>query len=516
MGPAAVLLAAGVFVSRFMGLIRDKIISYHFGAGLETDLYNAAFVVPDFINYLLAGGYFSITLIPLLTGFFQRDEKEGWAFFSAVFCWVSLAVLALTGLAWFQAPLLARLSAPGLDDPAAQARLAYFLRLVLPAQICFMPGACFSALLYMRRQFIVPALAPLAYNGGIILLGLLFLRLFPQRGMEGFCWGVFVGAALGSFVLPWLAAGTGGLNLAPRLFHPGLKAFLLLALPLMLGQSIVALDEQLLRFFGSLGGEGAISKLNYARRIMMVPVGVVAQAAGAASYPFLAALAASGDKVGFEQAMRRALLTSLLVIIPLSCWMIAVCGPTIRLIFQQGMFSAQAAESTALLLAVMLCAAPLWAVQQVIGRGFYSHRDTVSPVLAGTAAAALSLPLYWLLTRICGAPGTALAGVCGLTLYVFFLLRGWGRRFGGAALRGLGRRVALLLALCAPCALAAGLGGARVEALCPARPIMAALLNLGASLAIFILCLLPLARLFAPSLCKEALETLRGLRKKHI
>lgn len=191
---------------------------------------------------------------------------------------------------------------PGKTGP-----LAHFLRIILPAQVFFLPGACVSALLYIRKQFLAPALTPLIYNGCIIAGGL----LVTGRGMEGFCWGVLFGAALGSFLLPVVAARSSGsplpegipagLRLRFNLRHPLLKRLLLLALPLMLGVSIVAMDEQFVRIFGSMAGEGAVSLLSYARRIMLVPVGVVAQAAGVASFPFLAALAARGDDARIRQ-----------------------------------------------------------------------------------------------------------------------------------------------------------------------------------------------------------------------
>ena len=79
MGVAAVILAVSTLLSRFMGLVRDKIISWQFGAGGESDMYFAAFVVPDIINYLLAGGFMSITLIPLLSKRFGEDEADAWA-----------------------------------------------------------------------------------------------------------------------------------------------------------------------------------------------------------------------------------------------------------------------------------------------------------------------------------------------------------------------------------------------------------------------------------------------------
>jgi len=103
------------------------------------------------------------------------------------------------------------------------------------------------------------------------------------------------GSSIGEFpVASFGGEKGGGIRFRPRLVHPGLKKFLFLALPLMLGQSIVVLDEQFTRVFASLAGAGAVSWLNYGRRIMMVPVGVVAQGAGVASYPFLADLVAKG------------------------------------------------------------------------------------------------------------------------------------------------------------------------------------------------------------------------------
>ena len=96
MGAAALILAASTVLSRLMGLARDKIISWQFGAGDESDMYFAAFVVPDIINYLLAGGFMSITIIPLLTRRFQEDETDAWRFFSCVFCWMAAASTLLT------------------------------------------------------------------------------------------------------------------------------------------------------------------------------------------------------------------------------------------------------------------------------------------------------------------------------------------------------------------------------------------------------------------------------------
>ena len=159
MGAAALILAASTILSRLMGLVRDKVISWQFGAGSEADMYFAAFVVPDIINHLLAGGIMAITIIPLLSRRFQEDEDDGWRFFSCIFCWMVVASLLVTGAGMLGAEELARITAPGFDA-AQTARLAFFMRIILPAQVFFLCGACVTALLYMRRQFRVPALAP--------------------------------------------------------------------------------------------------------------------------------------------------------------------------------------------------------------------------------------------------------------------------------------------------------------------------------------------------------------------
>lgn len=510
MGAAAFILGASVLLSRVMGLIRDKVIAAMFGAGAEADVYFAAFVIPDFINYLLAGGYFSITLIPLLSRRFQESEEAGWRFFSAVFWWVTIASFSLCALAWVYAPALAAASFPRFS-PAEQARLGFFLRIIVPAQVCFLPGACLTALLYWRRQFTVPALTPLVYNGCIILGGVLMGTLAPDKGMEGFCWGVLAGALLSSFLLPCLAARAGGLHLRALLTDSGLKRFVILALPLMLGQSIVALDEQFLRIFGGMAGEGNLSLLSYARRLMQVPVGVVAQAAGVASYPFLAALAAGGETQRFAETLNNALKNSLALVIPVCVWMAATAQPLMRLIFQQGRFSAADAAVSATLLVIMLAGVVFWAVQQLMGRAFYAHENTITPVLAGSAATVLTLPVYWLLTNTLDAAGVALAGVLGVALYTVILALLWQRRHGSAALQGICRRTALVLAMAALPGLCGFFTARQVPLMLPTvGPLWSAFLALSAGGLVFALLYLPLIARLAPPL----LDPLRPFLRK--
>lgn len=507
MGLAALIMSAGILLSRFMGLIRDKVISWRFGATGEADLYFAAFVVPDFINYLLAGGYVSITLIPLLAKRFEEDENDAWRFFGAVFRWALLAVGLLTAAAWLAALPLARIAAPGFDEERIL-RLAGFLRIILPGQIFFVAGACFSALLFYRRQFFIPALTPLIYNGAIILGGLLLPLLHPTAGMEGFCWGVSVGAAAGAFALPWWAARRGGLRLPAVWRHPLMGRFLLIALPLMLGQSIVMLNEQFLRIFGSLAGEGVVSLLNYARRISQAPEGIIGQAVAVASYPFLASLAAKNDGPALAGTLRAALSAGLSLALPLAAWMLAAARPVMGLIFEGGRFGAADAAAAAQLLQVMLPCVPLWVIQAVLGRGFYAHGDTLTPALVGTTITILSLPFFYACLPW-GAMGIVMVSSTAVAAYVAAIMLIWRRRRGGAAFAGLGGICAKAGGLSLPAALAAWGTETYCRSALSVPQIWNTPLSATAGAAVFCLCYAVLARRLAPELLTPFTRRLR-------
>jgi putative peptidoglycan lipid II flippase len=332
--------------------------------------------------------------------------------------------------------------------------------------------------------------------------------------MEGFCWGVLAGAALGGLVLPVLAARAGGLHVSFRLRHPSMKTMLLLALPLMLGQSIVALDEQFVRIFGSLAGDGAVSLLNYARRIMLVPVGVVAQAAGVASYPFLSALAASGETNHFSSSLNRALINTVLVALPLSLWMIVSAEPIMRLIFQQGNFTVNAASESATLLAFMLFGVSAWAVQQILGRAFYAHQDTLTPALAGTGATILVLPAYWFGAQTFGAAGVACAGVLGVLLYTGALCLIWRLRFGGEALSGLAVRAGGSVLAGLPACAAASAAIFAVARFLPELSLRVAACQIAAGGIAFALVYGIVCLVFAPSLCAPLASLIHRARRR--
>lgn len=515
LGVAAALLAASAFLSRLMGLVRDKIISWQFGAGHEADMYFAAFVVPDIINYLLAGGFMSITIIPLLARAFEKDRQDAWRLFSAIFCCMTFASCALTLGGELLARPLARVVAPGFA-PEQSERLAFFMRIILPGQIFFLTGACFTALLFLRRQFAAPALSPLIYNGCIILAGLcLPLLSGKEHGMTGYCIGVTIGAFFGAFLLPLAVAAREKMHLSLLFWHPGLKRFFLIALPLMLGQTVVMLDEQFLRIFGSMLEEGTVSLLNYGRRIAQVPVSLMGQAIAVASYPFLVRLLAENRESDFNKTLNSALGAALALIIPTSLWMAAAAAPILGIIFEGGRFGAAETAACAPLARILLLPGALWIVYMTLARAYYAYEDTLTPAITGTIITLIIVPCYYWLALPIGAWGIALVSGLGLGVYVLWLALIWIKRHGRDAFTGLGSLI-LRVTLCSlPAAICAWWLGERViPHLGGFSPFSAYLLELCASIAAFSVIFLPLAWLIAPEFIRNVWIRLNRRRSK--
>ena len=505
-GMAALLLAASTILSRLMGLVRDKVISWQFGAGSESDIYFAAFVVPDILNYLLAGGFLGITLMPLLARRFEENEADGWKFFSSVLTWMALAAIALTIIAMIFAAPLSRLVAPGLAEEKLL-RLQFFMRITLPAQFFFLTGSCVTAILFLRKQFAVPALAPLIYNGCIIAFGVALPALGLVQGMTGYCVGVVAGAALGTLFLPLYMVRKGGLSFRPNLAHPLMKRFILLALPLMLGQTITALDEQFLRIFGSLAGDGSVSLLNYAKRVAMVPVALVGQAAALASYPFLVSLLAKNDRDGFAQVLGRAIRTGTGLILPLAVWMAVLAPSTFTFLFYGGRMAGDEIVRAVPLLQLLLCASPFWVLLELLTRGYYAQTDTITPAVSGTLLTLVFLPVYYFLAVPYGAAGIALTSVASLACYSLVLILIWLKREGTMVFAGVaGTALRSLLCVLPGTVLGFFLDGAIRRALGADFPILAAFLGLACAGLVLLLTYVPLCLRF----CPELLERLKA------
>jgi putative peptidoglycan lipid II flippase len=414
-GAAAVLLAASVLLSRVLGYAREALLAYRAGAGAATDAYYAAFQIPDLLNHLLAGGALSIAFVPLYTRQHARGDAAGAErlFATVLGTLGALALLATAVIWWFAEPLIA-LQFPRFD-PATRALTVRLTRIVLPAQCFFITGGILNAALLARGRFGPSATAPLLYNAGIIAGGL-FLAPHLDDPVEGFSWGALGGALAGPFLAPLLAA-RGGVPIRLRI-APGDRAFLgylCVAAPLLLGQSLLTVDEWYQRWFGALLGAGAVAHLGYGRRLMLVPVAVVGQAIAAAALPALSRLWAEGKRAELNQLVLRTLQAGLALAVLAGAGCLVLAQPLVRLVYEHGAFTVHDTQVVAEILALLCLSAPAWVVQQIAVRAFYARGDTWRPMLLGTAVSLAVIPLYLALGRSYGVNGLAAAGAIGMS-----------------------------------------------------------------------------------------------------
>ncbi len=417
---ASGIVMASVLASRVLGFFRDWTVAHQIGANAITDAYIAAFTLPDFLNYLVAGGALSITFIPVFTKFVaQNREDEGWHVFSTVVTSMGILLTALIVGGEVYAPQLVKLIAPGFT-PAEKGRVIFLTRLMMPAQICFFQGSILSAVQYAKGQFVVPSLAPVVYNLGIILGGVL---LSPRIGITGFAVGVLAGSVAGNFLLQVYGARRAGARFTPNLDlrHPGFWLFIKLTVPIMLALSLVFTDDWIMRWFGSFLVHGSISWLNYAKTLMRVPLGVIGQAVGVASFPFLARLYSEGKLEELNRTLNATMKGLILLLMPISALTIAQAKPLVHLVYSYTRLRASDLEATAAALAVFSLGMFAWGAQNILSRGFYAARDTLTPAITGTALTFLSLPLYWLLARHFHYLGLALASSAGIIVYTLLL-----------------------------------------------------------------------------------------------
>jgi len=405
---------ASTFLSRIIGLVRVKYIVWLFGRGVEADAFNAAFVLPDMISYFLVGGAASITFVSILTRYREEGrEEEGERSLSVILTTMYLVLGAAIVLAEIAAPWYVHRWFHGFD--AQKAALCVSLtRILLPAQLCFFAGGVFGAVLLVRKQFSVQAVAPLIYGLGPIVGGLLLVK---RIGVSSLAVGTVAGAFLGPFLLNAYFARRAGTRYRMILDwrDQGLREWVRLSLPLMAGVSLVTADGWIIGYFASEIG-GAVSLMTYAKQFFTVPMAMMAQAAGAASMPFFASMWSQQRRyefaVGVADSVSRVAALGLLV----ASGMVALGLPLIDLVFTGGRFTSTDSRLCATYFAVFSVSLFLWSAQAIYARAFYAAGNTLAPMIAGTAVTVVSLPVYYALYHLYGAVGLAIASDIGIAL----------------------------------------------------------------------------------------------------
>lgn len=394
-GTASLILITGFVGSRALGVVRNMVLAGVFGAGPELDAYFAAFRLPDTIFQLIVGAALGSAFIPTFTGVFTRISPEaGWRLASRALIFFTLLGAVIAAAGFVLAPWLVPLTVIGFP-PEQQELTVQLSRVMLLSTVFFCASAMVSGILNARFHFLLPALAPWFYNLSIIA-GAMGAAGGP--GVLGPSIGVSVGAALHLLVqAPGLARVGMRLyfGLDPRV--QGMSEVFRLMGPRVLGLTTIQINWLVATVLASTLSSGAITALNYAWAVTMLPLSVLGMAPATAAFPTLAEAAAREDWATYRRTLSMGLRTALFLAIPASVGLALLREPIIGLLFQHGEFGAESTRLTAQALLFYVVGLLAHVVLEMVARGFYALHDTRTPFafgVAGMAAhAALSLAL---------------------------------------------------------------------------------------------------------------------------
>lgn len=409
---ATLLLMSAVLLSRVIGYVREAYIAYAFGAGPQTDAYVAAFTLPDWLNYIVAGGAASITFISIYTRFLaEKRDADAKKTFSVIITVMTAVMIVGTIFTEIFTPQFVRWMFRGFS-PEQVDLCVHLTRILLPAQIFFYVGGVVSAVLLSHRLFLFPAFGPLLYNIFIILGGVVGGH---RLGIASLAYGALVGSFVGPFLASVIGAARIGTGYKPSfdITNPAFREWVKLSVPLMLGVSLVTADDWILRHYAA-SGIGDIARLNYAKRLFAVPIAVLGQATGQASLPFFARLFNEKRLQEFATTVNDSVYRVSAASFLATGWMMAAALPLIDLVYRRGRFLFSDTQTTAIYFFWFSLSLALWSAQGLYARAFYAAGDTLTPMVAVTVITAASLPIYSILFNNFGVVGLAFASDIGI------------------------------------------------------------------------------------------------------
>lgn len=428
---ASMILVSMVFTSRVLGLVRDRMLNARFSPD-QLGVYFAAFRLPNLIFELLVMGALTSAFIPIFTKYVtQKNEKEGFGMAAAL---INLSIIVLTVvsipiLIW--AEPISRFLAPGFNG-AQVAQMAWFTRIMVLSQVLpLLVGNFFTGILQSYNLFLVPALAPVVYNVGIII-GIIFLS--STYGLMGPVIGVGIGAFLFMLIQVPLVIAVGYRHkLDFNWRHQGVKEVLRLIAPRTLGLAVSQIDSTVDLMLSSLLGATMVTVFNFAQQLQQLPVGLFGVTVAQAALPTLSAATANSDMNEFKKAIISGIHQILFFVLPASAMFIVLRIPVVRLVFGASRFTWEATVLTGMTLSMFALSIFAQSIVNVLARGFYALYDTKTPVTVGIVSILINTTCSILFIKFFGWPvwslglSTSIASIINVTA-LFILLN---KRVGG-------------------------------------------------------------------------------------
>lgn len=421
---SAGLLAASSVASYILGLLRDRLLAGHFGAGPELDVFNASFLIPDAIMTLF-GAALTTAFIPVFTAWLHKHgEKEAWHLTNTVLRIITIFIMLAVVSAWLLLPWLTPLITPGFDGERNQL-LIQTTRIMLISPILFSMSVLFGSALQGMRRFISYALSPVLYNLGIIF-GIVVLS--EPFGIQGVVVGVICGALLHMLVRMIELRSTGWTWMAVKTNdygswkHEGIKKIVRLMIPRVIG---LLLWQANLWFFTAVASGlliGSITVFNLARNFQSLPVSFFGIALATVMFPALASSYARQKNQEFVNDLSKGIKQLLFFTIPAALGLMLLAIPLVDVFLGTGKFSQTAVLTTGITLSVFALSIPFESLQHILARAFYAQHDTITPVFITIIATATNICVSLLTVKYIYVSGLALGFVSFSIIQVVLLL----------------------------------------------------------------------------------------------
>jgi putative peptidoglycan lipid II flippase len=413
------------------------------GAGYYSDAFVIAFRIPNLLRDLLAEGALSTAFVPTFTQRLVHGGKpEAYALGSLVLTSLLVVSSAVALVGIVLATPLVHVIAPGFAATPGKLELTVTLtRLLFPFLPMVALAAVLMGMLNSQQRFFVPALAPALFNLAAILVGvgLWLAGAPPEVAVFGWAGAVLLGGLLqfGAQVPPLRAAG---FRFHPRFDlrfrDPGLRQILTLMLPAFVGLSATQLNILINSLLASQLEQGSPSWINYAFRLMQLPIGVFGVAVATVNLAAVSRAAATGDMDGFRRMLAASLKLVAFLTLPATAGLVALREPIISLLYEHGRFTARDTLHTADVLMAYSLGLYAYASVKVLAPAYYALQAPRLPLYASLLAVGCNIAANLALYRALGAPGLALGTSIGALANFGLLLAVFGKRYGG--LRGLG------------------------------------------------------------------------------
>ncbi len=420
---AFIVLAFGGVLSKLLGIAREMLTSYFFGASRSVDTFLVAGMLPNIFSSVVAASLVTVMVPVLIELRRNHGERDSWMqLASPLFIAIGLLLILFSLLTFLFAPYIVHVLAPGFE-PAAEIETANMTRLLSPALFFAGFSGLLTGVFQSYRHFLITALAPLLLNLGIIITLALFARTL---GNQALALGYLLGAGLQFLaLLGVLFLKNPPFHFSIHLLTPQVKRVLWLWLPLLVASAAGQLDLMINRMVGSGLPEGAISGLNYAFLIYQILPSVVISAMGGAILPSLSEASAANDRPAMENRFGKALRITWWICIPAAAFLIIFAIPIVQLIFQRGAFDSHDTWITATSLQYYAPSLIPTAFMSLGFQVFYASKITRIPLWVSLCSIATSVAFNLTLVRFMDHRGLALAltlsSLVGMAMTLFYL-----------------------------------------------------------------------------------------------